>query len=199
MALDVKAANDRIVGQLRSAPKVASPADLQSYVGSPVPVLGLSVPTMRAIIAAFAKDHTRMTAAELNALAAALWSGALFEEKSLAIFLLERYEKILDDDSWTLVDGWVDVATGWALSDTLASGDGLARRTSGGDVPRRMVSSDSSGRANSTSRSDSWRDCCTMRSSGCNVPSAPGCASAGRKIADGRRVFCDTTWRVCPL
>ncbi len=122
MALDVKAANDRIVGQLRSAPKVASPADLQSYVGSPVPVLGLSVPTMRAIIAAFAKDHTRMTAAELNALAAALWSGALFEEKSLAIFLLERYEKILDDDSWTLVDGWVDVATGWALSDTLASG-----------------------------------------------------------------------------
>jgi 3-methyladenine DNA glycosylase AlkD len=126
MALEVRAAREEIVAQLRTAPKVASrgprPAELQSYVGSPVPVLGLSVPTMRSIVAAFAKDHKRLTAAELNALAAALWSGPVFEEKSVAILLLGRYEKILDDDSWRLVDGWVDAATGWALSDALASG-----------------------------------------------------------------------------
>src|SRR5438093_4466309 len=36
--------------------------------------LGLSVPTMRAIVATFAKAHKRLTATELNALGAALWS-----------------------------------------------------------------------------------------------------------------------------
>jgi len=122
MALDVGAAKEKIVGQLRKAPKVSSPEDLQSYVGSPVPVLGLTLPSMRAIVVAFAKDHKRLTAAELNALASALWSDPMYEEKSIAILLLGRYEKILDDDSWRLADEWVDSATGWALSDALASG-----------------------------------------------------------------------------
>jgi len=122
MALEIGAAKKRIAGQIRNAPKVASPADLESYVGSPVPVLGLSVPTMRAIVATFAKAHKRLTATELNALGAALWSDPVFEEKSLAILLLSWYEKILDDDSWRLAVGWVDAATGWALSDALASG-----------------------------------------------------------------------------
>jgi len=122
MALEIGAAKKRIAGQIRNAPKVASPADLESYVGSPVPVLGLSVTTMRAIVATFAKAHKRLTATELNALGAALWSDPVFEEKSLAILLLSWYEKILDDDSWRLAVGWVDAATGWALSDALASG-----------------------------------------------------------------------------
>ena len=122
MALDVGAGKEKIVGQLRKAPKVSSPEDLQSYVGSPVPVLGLTLPSMRAIVVAFAKDHKRLTAAELNALASALWSDPMYEEKSITILLLGRYEKILDDDSWRLADEWVDSATGWALSDALASG-----------------------------------------------------------------------------
>ena len=61
---------------------------------------------MRAIVAGFAKGHERFTAAELNALAAALWSHSVFEQKSIAILLLTRYEKILDDDSWSLAAGW---------------------------------------------------------------------------------------------
>jgi len=122
MELDVRAAKQEIVGQLRKAPRVASPEDLQSYVGSPVPVLGLSVPTMRAIVGGFAKDHKALTAAELNALVAEIWSGPTFEEKSVAILLMGRYEKILDADSWKLAEEWVDTATGWGLSDALASG-----------------------------------------------------------------------------
>src|SRR2546426_9501679 len=122
MVLDVSAARSQFVEELRKAPKASAPADLQSYVGSPVPALGLSVPTMRAIVAAFAKDHRALNAAEVNALAAALWSGRVFEEKSLAILLLGRYEKILNDDSWRLAEEGVDAATGWALSDALASG-----------------------------------------------------------------------------
>ncbi len=122
MALDVRAARDQLVEELRKAPKASAPADLQSYVGSPVPVLGLNVPTMRAILVAFAKDQRTLTAAEVNAIAAALWADPVFEEKSLGILLLSRYEKILDDESWKLADRWVDEATGWGLSDGLASG-----------------------------------------------------------------------------
>ena len=122
MVLDVRAARNQLVEQLRKAPKASDPANLQSYVGSPVPVLGLSVPTMRGIVAAFAKDHPTLDAAAVNALASALWSGVIFEEKSLGILLLGRYEKILDDDSWKLAARWVDTATGWGLSDGLASG-----------------------------------------------------------------------------
>jgi len=122
MALDFVAARNQLVDELRKALRVSDPAELQSYVGSPVPVLGLSVPTMRAILAAFAKDHRTLTAVDVNALAAALWSGPMFEEKSLGILLLSRYEKILDDESWKLADRWVDAATGWGLSDGLASG-----------------------------------------------------------------------------
>ena len=122
MELDVRAARNELVGALRKAPTVSSPAELQSYVGSPVPVLGLSVPTMRATLATFAKGHRTLTVADVNALADALWSGPVFEEKSLGILLLGQYEKILDDDSWKLADGWVGAATGWGLSDGLASG-----------------------------------------------------------------------------
>ena len=122
MALDVRAARDQVVEELRKAPRATDPADLQSYVGSPVPVLGLSVPTMRAVLTAFAKDHRALRAAEVNSLAAALWAGPVFEEKSLGILLFSRYEQILDDDSWRLADEWVDAATGWGLSDALASG-----------------------------------------------------------------------------
>jgi len=122
MALDDRAARSQLVAELRRASKESDPADLQSYLGSPVPVLGLSVPTMRAILAAFAKDHRTLSGADVNALADALWSGPVFEEKSMGILLLGRYEKILDDDSWRLADRWVDTTTGWGLSDGLASG-----------------------------------------------------------------------------
>jgi len=95
---------------------------LQAYLGSPVPVLGLSAPTTRTILREFAKRNRRLTPNEVNALAAALWNGPVLEEKALAIALLGRYEKVLDDESWDLTDRWVDAATGWALSDSLASG-----------------------------------------------------------------------------
>src|SRR5207249_9468735 len=99
MALDVGAAKEKIVGQLRKSPKVSSPEDLQSYVGSPVPVLGLTLPSMRAIVVAFAKDHKRLTAAELNALASALWSPHVRREVDYNS-PPGPVQKILDDASW---------------------------------------------------------------------------------------------------
>ena len=122
MPVNVGEARAQLVEQVRKAPRSPTPSDPVSYLGSPVPVLGLRVPTQRAILTTFAKAHRDLTASEVNPLAAALWSGEVLEEKALGIMVLDRFAKILDGTSWSLADRWVDEATGWALSDALASG-----------------------------------------------------------------------------
>ena len=122
MHVEVDASRRNLVNQLKSAKRPPSKFDLQSYLSSPVPVLGVSVPQLRAIISAFRKEHRELEADELNRLAAALWRGSTFEEKALAVELLNRYSHTLDDVSWRLLDAWVDEASGWGLCDWLGSG-----------------------------------------------------------------------------
>lgn len=120
--MDVRAARNRLVTELRALRKPSGDFDLQAYLGSPVPVLGLTTPQLRTILKAFVRDHPDLTASEVNALAAAMWSGRTVEEKFAAIGLLSRYAAAQDEASWALANSWVDGATGWALSDGLASG-----------------------------------------------------------------------------
>lgn len=122
MPLETDRERERIAASLRAAAKPGAWEKLQAYLGSPVPVLGLTTPQLRGAYKAFARDHPELTAAEVNALAAALWKGDTWEEKVFAIGLLDRHRDVLDDASWALADAWVDVATGWGLSDGLASG-----------------------------------------------------------------------------
>jgi 3-methyladenine DNA glycosylase AlkD len=122
MVLGVETERNRIVASLHSvAPR--GPSDkLQAYLGSPVPVLGLTTPQLREAYKAFTRDHPDLTGAEVNGLAAALWMGETWEEKIFAIGILDRHRNVLDEASWALADSWVDAATGWALSDGLAAG-----------------------------------------------------------------------------
>ncbi|HYM40568.1 MAG TPA: DNA alkylation repair protein [Thermoplasmata archaeon] len=131
MPLDVWAERERLLGAMRGVARPGTWEKLQAYLGSPVPVLGLSTPQLRALQAQFRKDHPTLTVREVNLLAGALWSGHTFEEKALAIGLLDRHRDVLDERSWLLADSWVDEATGWALSDGLASGpiSSMARST----------------------------------------------------------------------
>jgi len=122
MSLDVTEEKDRIAAMMRRAAKPGTWEKLQAYLGSPVPVLGLTTPQMREIHKSFATDHSGLTAADVNALAAALWETETWEEKAFAIGILDRHRDVLDEASWALADSWVDTATGWALSDGLASG-----------------------------------------------------------------------------
>ncbi len=122
MSLDVTAETARIAAGLRAAARPGMWEKLQAYLGSPVPVLGLTTPQLREAHKAFATDHPELSAGEVNALAAALWKGEAWEEKIFAIGLLDRHRDVLDEASWNLADSWVDGATGWSLSDGLASG-----------------------------------------------------------------------------
>jgi len=122
MATQVDAMRKELVGKLNAAKEPPGKLAAQAYLGSPVPVLGVPVPALRAIVSAFRKMHRDLDVKTLNRLAAALWKGSTFEEKALAISLLEVSGKILDDASWELLDSWVDEATGWGLCDWLALG-----------------------------------------------------------------------------
>lgn len=122
MALDPVLERERIRASLRAAAKPGTWEKLRAYLGSPVPVLGLTTAQLREVQKGFARDHPDLTAPEVNSLAAGLWRGETWEEKVFAIGLLDRRRDVLDDASWALADSWVDVATGWGLSDGLASG-----------------------------------------------------------------------------
>ncbi len=122
MSLDPAHERQRIAASLRSAAPPGTWEKLQAYLGSPVPVLGLTTPQLREAHKVFTRDHPDLTAAEVNALAAAIWKGETWEEKIFAIGILDRHRDVLDDASWALADSWVDDATGWALSDGLAAG-----------------------------------------------------------------------------
>ena len=120
--MNVAAEHRALVAQIKKHEKKGGDAWLQKYVGSPLPVLGLSVPQMRAILAAFRKGHRGATAKDANALAGALWRGTTFEEKALAIMMMDAHAKILDEASWGLLDGWVDGCVGWGMCDSIGAG-----------------------------------------------------------------------------
>jgi 3-methyladenine DNA glycosylase AlkD len=121
MADPVERMRKDLVRQLDAA-KRPGKLGAQAYLGSPVPVLGVPVPDLRKIVSGFKKTHKDFDAKTLNPLAASLWDGATFEEKALAISLLDAYLKILDEDSWKLLDRWAGEASGWGLCDWLGFG-----------------------------------------------------------------------------
>jgi 3-methyladenine DNA glycosylase AlkD len=122
MVHSVKAHHEALVSELRKHGKPGGDAWLQSYLGSPYPVLGLSTPTMTAILSSFVKAHRSLPISQVNRLARALWKGNTLEEKSLAIGILNRFSRILDDRTWVMMDRWIEQAKGWALCDSLGSG-----------------------------------------------------------------------------
>jgi len=122
MAIDVEKTRKAFVSQLESAAPARPSPKAQSYLGSPVPVLGVRVPRLRAMVSAFRKGHRDLEVGDLNRLASSLWEGSTFEEKALAISLLDAYSSILNEASWEILNRWAGEATGWGLCDWLGLG-----------------------------------------------------------------------------
>jgi len=95
---------------------------LRDYLGSPVPVLGVSTPRLRRVVRATVDRFSRAPRSRARSLARSLWRGATFEERIVAIELLASPILAEDEGAWRLENRWVDAATGWALSDSLAAG-----------------------------------------------------------------------------
>src|SRR5207249_513358 len=71
---------------------------------------------------AFRRAHRDLAVGDLNRLASSLWAGPTFEEKALAISLLDAFGRSLDAESWRLLDAWAGESSGWGLCDSLALG-----------------------------------------------------------------------------
>jgi len=112
----------RILRELRVATRVTGHDSLRSYLGSPVPVFGVRTPDLRQVVTATARRLRSRSRADFRALVRSLWERGNFEEKQVAIELLGRPPLVDDDIAWRLGVRWVEAATGWALSDSLASG-----------------------------------------------------------------------------
>jgi len=111
-----------ILRALKGYARPGSNLRLQEYLGSPVPVLGVSAPEMREVMKARIDEFKKMSINELNDLAELLWTGRTFEEKTFAISLSRRFQKSLDNRSWSTMNRWINQLEGWALCDSLGSG-----------------------------------------------------------------------------
>ncbi|HYK92680.1 MAG TPA: DNA alkylation repair protein [Thermoplasmata archaeon] len=103
------------------APSPAHP-NLQSYLGSPLPALGVRAEGIAALARRVAHELDAWSKLRSRQLLRELWGGTTFEERALAIAILDRRARAVGSAEWRLMDSWVDSATGWALSDALASG-----------------------------------------------------------------------------
>jgi 3-methyladenine DNA glycosylase AlkD len=126
---------------------------LRAYLGSPLPTLAVSAPELHRVVGGFRRRNGPQSSVTLQPLLRVLWSGRTYEERVVAIEILDRYVEAQDDSSWQLADSWAEGATGWGLCDALASGpiarmvaaepqrfSGLTRWTRAPDLWRRRAS-----------------------------------------------------------
>ena len=112
----------RLLRELKARAPSGPNETMRSYLGAPVPVLGVRTPEFRRLVRAVIPRLAARSVAERRSLLRSLWNGRTFEEKAAAIELLGRRPLLHEPFAWRMGDGWVDGATGWALSDSLASG-----------------------------------------------------------------------------
>ncbi len=104
----------------RARPKIAR--SLQQSLGTPQPTFAVSAPDLHRIVGEFRRREGPRSSRELRPILRSLWAGTTYDERILAIELLDRYREVHDATLWNLASRWVDEATGWALSDSLAAG-----------------------------------------------------------------------------
>jgi 3-methyladenine DNA glycosylase AlkD len=111
----------RLAAALVAAGRPDKHFDLQHYVGSPVPALGVYTKDLRAVARSFRHRFPGVDLRDLHALADRLWHGRVFEERLLACELLVAERRRWTDESWDVATAWIDTAEGWGLCDTLGN------------------------------------------------------------------------------
>jgi 3-methyladenine DNA glycosylase AlkD len=112
---------DELVRELRRLAHPTPGFDLQAYLGSPLPTLGVAIPDLRRLARSSAQTLRSWPSGARRTLLRSLWNGATVEERLLAIELLDALPELSDEATWRMVDRWVDDATGWCLTDSIGS------------------------------------------------------------------------------
>ncbi len=75
----------------QSRPRLSE--SLKKYLGSPLPTLGVSAPDLHRVVREFRRRNGPRSSSQIGPLLRALWAGGTYEERILAIELLDRYSE----------------------------------------------------------------------------------------------------------
>jgi 3-methyladenine DNA glycosylase AlkD len=112
---------ERIVAGLRAAANPERAGSEKKYLKSELAHLGVSVPAIRKVASAFARDNPDLSRPEVIALVEGLWSEPVHERRMAAVELLAFYGDRLQREDLTLVERLIRESKTWALVDGLAA------------------------------------------------------------------------------
>jgi 3-methyladenine DNA glycosylase AlkD len=112
---------EEIAEELRGEGDPARAAQERHYLKSDLHHFGASVPAIRKVVKAFAKDHPDLDRSEVVALTEALWAEPVHERRMAAVALLDHYGDQLLPTDLPLLERLIRESRGWALVDGLAA------------------------------------------------------------------------------
>jgi 3-methyladenine DNA glycosylase AlkD len=112
---------EEIAEELRGEGDPARAAQERHYLKSDLHHFGASVPAIRKVVKAFAKDHPDLDRSEVVALTEALWAEPVHERRMAAVALLDHYGDQLLPADLPLLERLIRESRGWALVDGLAA------------------------------------------------------------------------------
>jgi 3-methyladenine DNA glycosylase AlkD len=116
----VAAVADELERTLRGRATAERAAQEKRYLKSAIEHLGCTMPVLAATAKAFKKARPDLTHDELVALVEELWPRGIFEDRAMAVELLELHPRLLVAEDVELIERVLRDAHTWALVDALA-------------------------------------------------------------------------------
>ncbi|MCP4631863.1 MAG: DNA alkylation repair protein [candidate division Zixibacteria bacterium] len=84
-------------------------------------LLGVPVPVLKQMASDFKKDVQGIfDFDDVCRLCSRLWRGRYHEQRELALIILEKYARFFDDQTWDMLNEWIDNADAWDLIDRIS-------------------------------------------------------------------------------
>ena len=112
---------DALEAALRAAAVPERAAGEKAYLKSDLDFLGASVPAIRRVVKAFAREHPGLGRGSVGDLVDALWAAPIHERRMAAVEILSAYAALLEPEDLERIEQFLRQAKTWALVDNLAA------------------------------------------------------------------------------
>jgi 3-methyladenine DNA glycosylase AlkD len=116
-----KAARRLFEQRYQAAGSAERAAATKAYLKSDLRFYGATMPEIRRAVNEFAREHPKLTRAQLRAIVDELWSTDVFELRSAGVALLSKHAELLTERDLTWLVGFVRRSKTWAHVDWLAA------------------------------------------------------------------------------
>ncbi|MFP4345815.1 MAG: DNA alkylation repair protein [Anaerolineales bacterium] len=118
--MDVAGEKQALLDQVRAGADSDYLNGVRRVLPGETEIIGARVPDLRMIAEDWQRSHAKIDSETLLDLVEALWEGQTREECLLALFLLERYQRVIPLIEWERFDRWRQDLNNWELTDHLA-------------------------------------------------------------------------------